>query len=98
VVSTGSLGLDLALASAGCRAAVVRSTAESSGKTTSRCRSSPKCKKAGHGGLLRAENALDVTYPGKLGVKTEDLLISQPEIPAAGAEIADMLVRSGGST
>ena len=52
-------------------------------------------KAGGTAAFIDAENALDVTYAGKLGVKTEDLLISQPDTGEQALEIADMLVRSG---
>ncbi len=98
VVSTGSLGLDLALGVGGLpRGRVVEVYGpESSGKTTLTLQVIAEVQKAGGtAAFIDAENALDVTYAGKLGVKTEDLLISQPDTGEQALEIADMLVRSG---
>ncbi|HEV2431082.1 MAG TPA: recombinase RecA [Burkholderiales bacterium] len=98
VVSTGSLGLDLALGVGGLpRGRVVEIYGpESSGKTTLTLQVIAEVQKAGGtAAFIDAENALDVTYAGKLGVKTEDLLISQPDTGEQALEIADMLVRSG---
>src|SRR3989441_3623979 len=98
VVSTGSLGLDLALGVGGLpRGRVVEVYGpESSGKTTLTVQVIAEVQKAGGtAAFIDAENALDVTYAGKLGVKTEDLLISQPDTGEQALEIADMLVRSG---
>src|SRR5205809_7890154 len=98
VVSTGSLGLDLALGVGGLpRGRVVEIYGpESSGKTTLTLQVIAEMQKAGGtAAFIDAENALDVTYAAKLGVKTEDLLISQPDTGEQALEIADMLVRSG---
>jgi recombination protein RecA len=98
VVSTGSLGLDLALGVGGLpRGRVVEIYGpESSGKTTLTLQVIAEVQKAGGtAAFIDAENALDITYAGKLGVKTEDLLISQPDTGEQALEIADMLVRSG---
>jgi recombination protein RecA len=98
VVSTGSLGLDLALGVGGLpRGRVVEIYGpESSGKTTLTLQVIAEVQKAGGtAAFIDAENALDVTYAAKLGVKTEDLLISQPDTGEQALEIADMLVRSG---
>jgi recombination protein RecA len=98
VVSTGSLGLDLALGVGGLpRGRVVEIYGpESSGKTTLTLQVIAEVQKAGGtAAFIDAENALDVAYAGKLGVKTEDLLISQPDTGEQALEIADMLVRSG---
>src|SRR5438046_3603620 len=98
VVSTGSLGLDLALGVGVLpRGRVVEIYGpESSGKTTLTLQVIAEVQKAGGtAAFIDAENALDVTYAGKLGVKTEDLLISQPDTGEQALEIADMLVRSG---
>src|SRR5216117_1096233 len=98
VVSTGSLGLDLALGVGGLpRGRVVEVYGpESSGKTTLTLQVIAEVQKAGGtAAFIDAENALDVTYAGKLGVKTEDLLISQPDTGEQALEIVDMLVRSG---
>ncbi len=98
VVSTGSLGLDLALGVGGLpRGRVVEVYGpESSGKTTLTLQVIAEMQKVGGtAAFIDAENALDITYAGKLGVKTEDLLISQPDTGEQALEIADMLVRSG---
>jgi recombination protein RecA len=98
VVSTGSLGLDLALGVGGLpRGRVVEIYGpESSGKTTLTLQVIAEVQKAGGtAAFIDAENALDITYAGKLGVKSEDLLISQPDTGEQALEIADMLVRSG---
>ncbi|MDH4189617.1 MAG: recombinase RecA [Betaproteobacteria bacterium] len=98
VFSTGSLGLDLALGVGGLpRGRVVEIYGpESSGKTTLTLQVIAEVQKAGGtAAFIDAENALDVTYAAKLGVKTDDLLISQPDTGEQALEIADMLVRSG---
>ena len=98
VVSTGSLGLDLALGVGGLpRGRVVEIYGpESSGKTTLTLQVIAEMQKVGGtAAFIDAENALDITYAGKLGVKTGDLLISQPDTGEQALEIADMLVRSG---
>jgi RecA/RadA recombinase len=98
VVSTGSLGLDLALGVGGLpRGRVVEIYGpESSGKTTLTLQVIAEMQKAGGtAAFIDAENALDISYAAKLGVKTEDLLISQPDTGEQALEIADMLVRSG---
>src|SRR5262245_44857146 len=98
VVSTGSLGLDLALGVGGLpRGRVVEIYGpESSGKTTLTLQVIAEIQKAGgQAAFIDAENALDVGYAAKLGVKTEELLISQPDTGEQALEIADMLVRSG---
>src|SRR4051794_21697228 len=98
VVSTGSLGLDIALGVGGLpRGRVVEIYGpESSGKTTLTLQVIAEMQKVGGtAAFIDAENALDITYAGKLGVKTEDLLISQPDTGEQALEIADMLVRSG---
>src|SRR5438309_865370 len=97
-VSTGSLGLDIALGIGGLpRGRVVEVFGpESSGKTTLTLQVIAEVQRGGGtAAFIDAENALDVTYAGKLGVKTEDLLISQPDTGEQALEIADMLVRSG---
>src|SRR3954462_13282105 len=69
---------------------------ESSGKTTLTLQVIAEMQKAGGtAAFIDAENALDISYAAKLGVKTEDLLISQPDTGEQALEIADMLVRSG---
>ena len=98
VVSTGSLGLDLALGVGGLpRGRVVEIYGpESSGKTTLTLQVIAEMQKVGGtAAFIDAENALDINYAAKLGVKTEDLLISQPDTGEQALEIADMLVRSG---
>jgi recombination protein RecA len=98
VVSTGSLGLDIALGVGGLpRGRVVEIYGpESSGKTTLTLQVIAEIqKKGGTAAFIDAENALDITYAGKLGVQTADLLISQPDTGEQALEIADMLVRSG---
>lgn len=99
VVSTGSLGLDIALGVGGLpRGRVVEIYGpESSGKTTSTLHVIAECqKKGGVAAFIDAEHALDPGYAVKLGVKVDDLLISQPDTGEQALEIADMLVRSGG--
>jgi len=98
VVSTGSLGLDLALGVGGLPRGRVCEVygPESSGKTTLTLQVIAEVQKTGGtAAFIDAENALDVGYAGKLGVKTEELLISQPDTGEQALEIADMLVRSG---
>src|SRR3954467_14951188 len=98
VVSTGSLGLDLALGVGGLpRGRVVEIYGpESSGKTTLTLQVIAEMQKAGGtAAFIDPENALDISYAAKPGVKTEDLLISQPDTGEQALEIADMLVRSG---
>ena len=99
VVSTGSLGLDIALGVGGLpRGRVVEIYGpESSGKTTLSLQVVAQVQKAGGtAAYIDAENALDPVYAGKLGVNVGDLLISQPDTGEQALEIADMLVRSGG--
>src|SRR5512135_1107526 len=99
VVSTGSLGLDIALGVGGLpRGRVVEINGpESSGKTTLCLQVVAQVQKAGGtAAYIDAENALDPVYAGKLGVNVGDLLISQPDTGEQALEIADMLVRSGG--
>jgi len=99
VVSTGSLGLDIALGVGGLpRGRVVEVYGpESSGKTTLCLQVVAEVQKAGGvAAYIDAENALDPVYAGKLGVKVGDMLISQPDTGEQGLEIAAMLVRSGG--
>jgi recombination protein RecA len=96
-VPTGSLGLDIALGIGGYpRGRIVEIYGpESSGKTTLTLHAIAAVQKAGGtAAFIDAEHALDVTYAKKLGVKTEELLISQPDYGEQALEIADMLVRS----
>jgi recombination protein RecA len=98
VVSTGSLGLDIALGVGGLpRGRVVEIYGpESSGKTTLalHCLAEAQ-KKGGICAFIDAEHALDPIYARKLGVNVDDLLISQPDAGEQALEIADTLVRSG---
>ena len=97
-VSTGSLGLDLALGIGGLpRGRVVEIYGpESSGKTTLTLQVIAEMQKlGGTAAFIDAEHALDPQYAQKLGVKVADLLISQPDTGEQALEIADMLVRSG---
>jgi len=98
VISTGSLGLDLALGVGGLpRGRVVEIFGpESSGKTTLALQVVGQAQKAGGvGAFVDAEHALDVSYARRLGVRIEDLLISQPDNGEQALEIAETLVRSG---
>src|ERR1700674_2264645 len=99
VVSTGSLGLDIALGVGGLpRGRVVEVYGpESSGKTTLCLQVVAQVQKAGGvAAYIDAENALDPVYAGKLGANVGEVLISQPDTGEKGLEIADMLVGSGG--
>ena len=98
-VSSGSLGLDIALGIGGLpRGRVVEIYGpESSGKTTLCLSVVAEIQKAGGvAAYIDAENALDPVYAAKLGVNVPDMLISQPDTGEQALEIADMLVRSGG--
>jgi recombination protein RecA len=98
VVPTGSVGLDLALGIGGYpRGRIVEIYGpESSGKTTLTLHAIANVQKQGGvAAFIDAEHALDPIYAKKLGVKTEELLISQPDYGEQALEIADMLVRSG---
>jgi recombination protein RecA len=97
-ISTGSLGLDIALGIGGLpKGRVVEIYGpESSGKTTLTLQVIAEAqKKGGICAFIDAEHALDPVYARKLGVKVEDLLISQPDTGEQALEIADTLVRSG---
>ena len=97
-ISTGSLGLDIALGIGGVpRGRVVEIYGpESSGKTTLALHITAEAQKAGGTcAFVDAEHALDPTYARKLGVNLDDLLISQPDTGEQALEIADTLVRSG---
>jgi recombination protein RecA len=97
VVSTGSLGLDIALGTGGLpRGRIVEVYGpESSGKTTLALHVLAEAQRAGGVcAFIDAEHALDVGYARKLGVRTEDLLLSQPDSGEQALEITDMLVRS----
>ncbi|MGN6704179.1 MAG: recombinase RecA, partial [Burkholderiaceae bacterium] len=98
-VSTGSLGLDIALGVGGLpRGRVVEIYGpESSGKTTMTLQTIAEMQKLGGTcAFIDAEHALDVGYAQKLGINLSDLLISQPDTGEQALEIADALVRSGG--
>jgi len=98
VVSSGSVSLDIALGTGGYpRGRIVEIYGpESSGKTTLSLHAIAESQKAGGvAAFIDAEHALDVHYARKLGVKTDELLISQPDHGEQALEIADMLVRSG---
>ncbi len=97
-VSTGSLSLDIALGVGGVpRGRVIEIYGpESSGKTTLALQIIAEAQKdGGTSAFIDAEHALDTTYARKLGVKLEDLLISQPDNGEQALEIAETLVRSG---
>jgi recombination protein RecA len=96
-ISTGSLGLDIALGIGGLpKGRVVEIYGpESSGKTTLTLQVIAECQRAGGtAAFVDAEHALDPNYAAKLGVKVDDLLISQPDTGEQALEITDMLVRS----
>src|SRR5499425_3377433 len=98
VLPTGSLGLDLALGVGGVpRGRVIEIYGpESSGKTTLALHLIAEAqRRGGVCAFVDAEHALDVGYARKLGVKTEDLLVSQPDNGEQALEITEMLVRSG---
>jgi len=98
VVSSGSLGLDIALGIGGVpRGRVVEIYGpEASGKTTLALHIIAEAQKQGGiGAFIDAEHALDLSYAKRLGVKTDDLLISQPDHGEQALEIAETLVRSG---
>jgi recombination protein RecA len=98
VISTGSLGLDIALGVGGLpRGRVVEIYGpESSGKTTLTLQVVAEAQKlGGTAAFVDAEHALDPGYAEKLGVKVDELLISQPDTGEQALEITDMLVRSG---
>ena len=97
-VSTGSLGLDIALGIGGLPEGRIIEIygPESSGKTTLSLHVVAEAQKSGGAcAFIDAEHALDPTYAKKLGVNVEDLLISQPDAGEQALEIADTLVRSG---
>ena len=98
VVSTGSLGLDIALGIGGLpKGRVVEIYGpESSGKTTLTLQVVAEAQRAGGtAAFVDAEHALDPVYAGRLGVNVDELLISQPDTGEQALEITDMLVRSG---
>jgi recombination protein RecA len=98
VVPTGAIGLDIALGTGGLpRGRIVEIYGpESSGKTTLALHVVAQAQRAGGiSAFVDAEHALDVGYARKLGVKTDDLLVSQPDCGEQALEITEMLVRSG---
>ncbi|MGJ3522497.1 recombinase RecA [Nitratidesulfovibrio sp. D1] len=97
VIPTGSIGLDLALGVGGIPRGRVSEIygPESSGKTTLALHIIAECQKmGGTAAFIDAEHALDTNYARRLGVKTDELLISQPDFGEQALDIADMLVRS----
>jgi recombination protein RecA len=97
-ISTGAISLDLALGVGGVpRGRVIEVYGpESSGKTTLALHIVAEAQKSGGiAAFVDAEHALDITYARKLGVKTDDLLVSQPDTGEQALEIAETLVRSG---
>ncbi|MGJ8559235.1 MAG: recombinase RecA [Litorimonas sp.] len=97
-ISTGSLGLDIALGIGGLpKGRVIEIYGpESSGKTTLALHAIAECQKTGGvAAFIDAEHALDPVYAGKLGVDVNELLIAQPDTGEQSLEIADTLVRSG---
>ena len=98
VISTGSLGLDIALGIGGLPKGRIMEVygPESSGKTTLALHAVAEAQKTGGtAAFIDAEHALDPTYARKLGVDVDELLISQPDAGEQALEIADTLVRSG---
>jgi len=98
-ISTGSLSLDMAMGIGGLPRGRVTEIfgPESSGKTTIALYTVAQAQKEGGvAAFIDAEHALDVVYAKKLGVNTDELLISQPDTGEQGLEIAEILVRSGG--
>jgi recombination protein RecA len=97
-ISTGSLGLDIALGVGGLpKGRIIEIYGpESSGKTTLALHTVAECQKAGGtAAFVDAEHALDPVYANKLGVDVSELLVSQPDAGEQALEIADTLVRSG---
>jgi recombination protein RecA len=98
VVSTGSIALDVALGVGGLpRGRVIEIFGpEASGKTTLALQVVAEIQKTGGAAaFIDAEHALDISYAGRIGVKTDDLLISQPDTGEQALEITEILVRSG---
>jgi recombination protein RecA len=97
VISTGSIGLDIALGIGGLPKGRISEIygPESSGKTTIALQAIAQCQKQGGvAAFIDAEHALDLNYAAALGVQTEELLISQPDCGEQALEIAETLVRS----
>jgi len=100
VVSTGSLSLDIALGVGGLpRGRVIEIFGpEASGKTTLSLQVVSEIQKlGGTAAFIDAEHALDMAYANRIGVKTDELLLSQPDTGEQALEIAEILVRSGGA-
>ena len=98
VIPTGCLGLDIAIGIGGLpRGRIIEIYGpESSGKTTLALHAVAEAQKLGGVcAFIDAEHALDVGYARKIGVRTDDLLVSQPDYGEQALEICDMLVRSG---
>ena len=98
VIPTGSLSLDIALGVGGLpRGRIVEIFGpEASGKTTLALHATAEAQKLGGiTAFIDAEHALDISYAKRLGVRTDDLLISQPDTGEQALEIAEVLVRSG---
>lgn len=101
IISTGSLGLDIALGVGGFpRGRIIEIYGpEASGKTTLALQTVASCQRmdggTGTAAFVDAEHALDAIYAGKLGVNVDELLISQPDTGEQALEITDILVRSG---
>ncbi len=99
VISTGSLSLDLALGIGGIPRGRITEVfgPEASGKTTIALNTIAQAQKTGGiAAFIDAEHALDISYAKKLGVNTDELLVSQPDSGEQALEIAEILVRSGG--
>ncbi|WP_417916961.1 recombinase RecA [Candidatus Electronema sp. JC] len=99
VISTGTLGIDLALGVGGLPRGRVTEIygPESSGKTTLALHVIAEAQRAGgNAAFIDAEHALDTTYAEKLGVNVDDLLVSQPDFGEQALEICEILMRSGG--
>jgi recombination protein RecA len=97
-ISTGSLGLDIALGIGGLPRGRICEIygPESSGKTTLTLQVIAECQKlGGNAAFIDAEHALDPSYAEKLGVQVDDLILSQPDTGEQALEVAEMLVRSG---
>jgi recombination protein RecA len=97
-ISTGSLGLDIALGIGGLPRGRICEIygPESSGKTTLTLQVIAECQKLGGiAAFIDAEHALDPSYAEKLGVQVDDLIMSQPDTGEQALEVAEMLVRSG---
>ena len=98
VISTGSLSIDIATGVGGVARGRITEIygPESSGKTTLALHIIAEAQKAGgSAAFIDAEHALDITYAERLGVKVDDLLVSQPDYGEQALEIAEILIRSG---